>query len=370
MPATSAGWTPRTAARWTVELRTRLDDALGYSLSYDATAEGDWTATVGEAAWTADQGYSIAIQALDPRQATGSALDAAVAPIVERRAAVSSRYEVEVQTDTDLDAGDLFRDQTTQRSWSVVTGGAYTAGDMVTVEAVDTGPLALSEADPTTLAPITALLVPTDLVYTPGGTYQIGRDIESDSQLRRRWSVSLGRPRTGTAAGIRRTILRLVWVEAVSAVRTSAGHLLIYVVPGPVGDDQEEALAQAIYSCVGVDVVLGGSESLVIPGVDGQDVTISWTPGTTQAVDVGVTVTLATGIALEDVKAACLAAVRGVLDELEVGDALRRLAILQALPRPDTGVTGAVVLLDGLAADVVPPTSTTLLVEGDLTVTT
>lgn len=370
MPATAAGWTPRTAARWTVELRTRLDDSLGYSLSYDATAEGDWTATVGEAAWTADQGFSIAIQALDPRQATGSALDAAVAPIVERRAASSSRYDVEVQTATNLNAGDLFRDPTTERSWSVVTGGAYVNGDMITIEAVDAGPLALSEAAPTTLTPITALLVPTNLVYDTGGTYQIGRAIESDSQLRRRWSRELGRPRTGTAAGIRRTLLRLVWLDAVSAVRTSAGHISIYVVPAPVGTDQDEALAEAIYRCVGVDVVLGGTESLVIAGVDGQDVTIRWTPGTEQAVDVEVTVTLATGVSLEDVEDACLAAVQEVLDALEVGQALRRLAILQALPGPDAGVTGAVVLLDGLAADVVPPTSTTLLVEGVLEVVT
>ena len=206
MPATSAGWRAWSGAVWTARVRGVLDGRLGIALDYGATIDGDWTAAMGQVASEADEGVQIAVDSRDPARARGAALDAAVAPIVYRRQATNSRYTVTVDTATTLPTGALYRDPDAQ-TWVVVAGGTYGVGDEVVVEAQDAGVVALSQSAPTALVPISALVVPTDLTYTPGDDYTIGRDIETDSQLRRRWSLSLGRPRCPTGPGIRRTLL-------------------------------------------------------------------------------------------------------------------------------------------------------------------
>ena len=362
-------WQTRTAAYWTQQLRDLLDAQLSLSLDYDGTLEGDWTAAVGALAFTVDQGFQVAVDALNPLTATRDALDPAVSPVVFRKAAVKSRYTCTVNTSTTIPALALFRDADS-RSWRVVDGaGVVTAGDEVVVEAVDAGPVALSQGSPSTLTPITALVTPTDLTYTPGDTYRVGHLAESDSILRRRWAVSLGRPRCPTFPGMRRTLLAVLWVEQVSIVRTAPGTLSISVYPAPVGADQETELGEAIYSCLGADTLTTGAESVTITGVDGRDFVVSWTNATTQAVDVDVTVVLATGVTLASITPAVEAAVEAVFQGLSVGGTLYRLALAQALPGPSSGVIGGAILLDGLAADVTPALVTTLLVPGTVTVT-
>jgi hypothetical protein len=58
---------------------------------------------------------------------------------------------------------------------------------------------------------------------------------------------------------------------------------------------QEDELGVAIYACVGASTSTIGAESVSITGVDGRAVTVRWTNPTTQAVDLDVTVVLATG---------------------------------------------------------------------------
>ena len=106
------GWTVRTAAEWADQIRTGLDAVLGYSVDYDGTLEGDWTATVGAVAFGSDQGMQIALDERSPLTATGSALDAAVAPIVYRKAAVSSRYTVTAVAVGSVAAEAIYRDTT------------------------------------------------------------------------------------------------------------------------------------------------------------------------------------------------------------------------------------------------------------------
>jgi hypothetical protein len=361
-------WTVRTAAYWADLSRAGIDAALGYSVDYDGTLEGDWTATIGAVAFDSDQGMQIALDERSPLTATGSALDAAVAPVVYRKAAVSSRYTVTAVSAGSVAAEAIYRD-TNSRSWRVVTGfGVVGVGDELVVEAVDTGPLALSQSAPTTLSPVTASTAPTSLLYTPGDAFQIGRDVEADSLLRRRWTVSLGRPLCPTPAGIRRTLLALTWVTAVSATRTSPGTLAIRVAPTPVGADQELELAEAIYACVGASALTTGGDSTVVTGVDGFPATVYWTGATTQTVDVAITLVLATGVTLASVSAAVEQAALAQFDLLNTGSTLYQLAIVQALPGPSSGVIRGTLLLDGVNADVTPATSTALLVPGTVTV--
>jgi hypothetical protein len=368
MPATDAGWRAWSGAEWTERVRGVLDGRLGIDLDYGATIDGDWTAAVGQVASEADEGMQIAVDSRDPARARGAALDAAVAPIVYRRQATSSRYTVTVDTATTLPTGALYRDPDAQ-TWVVVAGGTFGVGDEVVVEAQDAGVIALSQSAPTTLVPISALVVPTDLTYTPGDDYTIGRDIETDSQLRRRWSLSLGRPRCPTGPGIRRTLLAVEWVIATSAIRTAPGVLAIYVAPTPVGTDRQDEIAAAIYSCVGASTYTDGSTAITTTGADGRPVVIRYTGATTQAVTTVLQVVLATGVALDQVLDAIEDAIGGVYDALEVGDTLRRLEILGALASV-AGVVGfGVCTLDGGTADITPASSTTLLVLGTLTVT-
>jgi hypothetical protein len=359
-----------TAAVWTQQIRDKLDAALSLQLDYDGTLEGDWTAAVGELAWQCGQGLQIGVDGLNPLTASGSALDAAVAPVVARKPAIASRYTCTVVTATTLPDGALYRDAQA-RSWRVVEGyGAVGVGDEVVLAAVDTGPVALSQGSPSTLTPITALVTPTNLTYTPGDTYAVGRDVESDSILRRRWALSLGRPNCPTFAGIRRTVLGLLWVEQVAIARTAPGVLGIAVYPAPVGATQEDELGRAIYGCIGAQAQTVGAESVSITGVDGRAVVVRWTNPTTEAVDVDITVQLLTGTTLADVTSAVEQATLGVFGALSVGDTLYRLALAQALPGPASGIVGGVILLDGVAADVTPALVTTLLVPGTITVHT
>lgn len=357
-----------TSAVWTAALRGVLDGRLGYSLDYTDTLEGDWTAGVGEIAFVADQGVQIAIDELDPRTATGSALDRAVAPIVTRRPPVQSRYEVTVDDDATIPTGTSYRDED-GRTWrTILTGGIVLAGATLTIEAEDTGPVALSELAPTTLTPITGLARPSDLTYTPGGTYTLGRDEETDSQLRRRWSRSIGRPNGPTGPGIHRTLLAIDWVTAASAVRSGPGELTIYVVPAPVGTDQEEELGEAIYRCVAASDVLVGAESVTVEGADGQSVALNWTNGTTQAVTVAVVLALASGVTVAGVEAAVEEAIGAVFDGLDVGDTLYRLAVLTAIGQV-AGVVGCTLTLNGGAGDVAALLPTNLLIAGTVTIT-
>lgn len=367
MPATSAGWRVDTAAVWTANVRDLLDDRLGYVLDYGSTLEGDWTAAIGEAAWTSDQGVQIAIDGLDPRTATGAALDRAVAPVVSRRPATRSLYTVAVDDDATIPGGSLFRDSD-GRTWEVVEGGGIVlSGAELLIRAQDTGPVALSELAPSALVPITGLARPSDLTYTPAAEHTVGRDEETDAQLRRRWSRSIGRPNAPTGPGIHRTLLAIEWVTAASAVRTGPGVLAIYVVPAPVGTAQEEELAEAIYRCIGASDVTTGSESATIEGADGQDVTVSWTNGTTETVAVVVVLTLASGVAVAAVEGAVEAAIESAFDALDVGGTLYRLAVLTAIGQV-AGVTGCTLTLAGTGGNVVPTLATNLLVPGTVTI--
>lgn len=370
MPATDAGWRAWSGAEWTEDIRATLDARIGLALDYGATIEGDWTAAIGQVAADADDAFSLAVDARDPARATGAALDAAVAPIVYRRPATASRYTVEAAGSGTVPDGTLYQDDDGQ-IWEVVDGGgAVILGSVLVVEAQETGVVTLSQAAPSTLVPLSALALPADLVYTPGDSYDVGEAEETDSALRRRWSLSLGRPRCPTGPGIRRTLLSLTWVTAVSAVRTGPGTLAIYVVPEPVGSDRIAALGDAIDACIGAATATTGTDSVTVTGADGYPVTVYYTPGTTQAVAVVLTVVLASGVALASVEDAIADVIGGVFAVLEVGDILRRLEVLGALASVDGVVGFGACTLDGGTSDVTPATSTTLLTLGTLTVTT
>lgn len=368
MPLIANGsWVADSGATWTQTVRDQLDTLLGLSLDYDGTLDGDWTAAIGQIAATSDEGLQVGIDSLDPRTARGSALDRAVAPIVTRRPATQSRYTVDADQAGTIPAGAIFQEPNGVQ-WSAVATTVVVPGTDIVIEAVDGGPIALDSVSPTTLQAVTAIPGITTITHTPGSTFTIGRALESDSALLARWSLSLGQPNAPTGPGIRRSLLALEWMLAVSLERPNPGELRITIVPAPVGIDQETELGNAIYEAAGAGILTVGGSSITIEGADGYDVTVYWDVGVSQIVAVDVTLVLDSGVGLADVSQAVEDAIEAEFAALAVGETLYLLRVLGAI---DTvaGVVGATVLLDGVAADKVPSASTNLLISGTYTIT-
>jgi hypothetical protein len=369
MPLTSAGWVADSAAVWTQTVRDQLDTLLGRSLDYDNTLDGDWTAMVGQVAGTADQGYQIAVDALNPRTATGSALDRVVSPVVTRRPATKSRYTVDADQAGTIPAGAVFQ-EADGTQWEVVDTVVALVGSDVILDAVVAGPTALDPATPTVLQAVTAIPGITSVTYTPAGgnAFLVGVAIETDAALLARWSNSQGSPNAPTGPGIRRSILALSWVTAVSLSQPNPGELTVTVVPAPVGADQIDALANAIYEAAGAGILTVGTVTTTIDGADGFKVAVYWAVGATETVAVGIILTVDPTTTLAAVSGAVQATVEGTFAALSVGDTLRILSVMGAIDTVD-GVNGATVLLDGVALDKVPAASTNLLVSGTYTIT-
>ena len=367
MPATPQGWVVRSAADWAVIIRDLLDVAIGFPLDYDGTIEGDWTATIAEILFRVDQGVQLRVDAWDPRTATGGALDAAVAPL-RRLPAVKSRYTVDIDTDVLITAGAQFRDPAGQTWVAIAThpvGGSLSG---YVVEALDVGVIAMSQGAPSELRSISALPAPATLTYTPGDDYSVGRESESDSALRRRWTAGLARPLSPTAAGMYRTIRAIPWIEALSIQGVGPGSVGISIAPEPVGTDRIAEVAAAIASCVGAGTVTTGTESATTDGPDGYPITVRWSVADTQTVAVVVVTARATGVALDAIEAAVEDAVRSAFDPLVRGVPLRRLQVLTLLGSV-AGMTGCTLTLAGSgSADVLPASSSKLLVPGTITI--
>lgn len=371
MPLTDAGWRAATAGEWIQRVRDTLDATRGYSGDYAPdTADGQWTSAAGLVIADVDAGVQLAVDALDPRRARRSALDAAAAPRVTRLPAVASRYTVRAGAAGTVTAGDVYRGGGDDglEEWRVVTTAAVSVGSLVVVEAVEAGVVVLSGT--VTLRAVTAPAGVTTLTYDPsdGDAFAVGRAVESDAQLRARWAASPATVGSPTGPGMQLTIRSLPWVVAVGVSRPAAGSLLVTVVPAPVGADQEEQLARAIYACSSAGAAYTGTDgSLVIAGADGQPVTVSWDVGATQAVTVALTLTLAPSVSLASVEDVVAEAVEAVFVGLAPGETLRLVDVLCAAAEVD-GVVDVSATLNGSAANVTPAQPVDVLVPGTVTV--
>ena len=289
------------------------------------TIEGALLTVVSTAAAQVEQTAQIARDDTGTATATGDALTSiAAGQFVVRREATRSRYTVRaVDGPATLNGGELVRGggPTGDARWSIVTTGAVSPGDAIVLEAVDPGVLALGGA--TDFDVVTTVPGLTGLEWDPGTDPpgQVGRDRETDAQLRSR--LALG------GVGLRATVRGLSWVVASTALTTGPGTLAITVAPAPVGADQTAQLVDAIGPFV-LGVVTSGPESGTYTGPDGSTETVRWTVGATVTVNVALTVTLASGFTAASVLAGVTTAVDGYIAGLEIGDDVIRQRVIAA----------------------------------------
>lgn len=359
-------WTITPAGTWTTDIRASLDAALDTSLDYVDTTPGAWTSIAGDALWRADQGMAAALASMlldtAPRQGVvARAYDAGITP----RAATSSVYSVVVVGDGTLPEGSQVRGggDDGMAVWEVIEGfGTVANGDAVVISALVPGPTTIT--NPTTLTFLTPLPGLTALTYS-GGDEQIGRPEQSTTELRiavRRAHNRAG----GSVTGLRSAVIALPWVVAAS-VEGAEGIVLVTVAPAPVGDTQEQELGNAIYQWLPAGASTQGTGISVV-GADGRDVTVRYEAGVTQAVNVVLTLTTdgtVTDAATEEAAEATIAAIFAALSQGETLYYYRALAAFATI----SGVTAAVLTLNGSTGNITPTSSADILVSGAVTVT-
>lgn len=313
------------------------------------TVENAFLVVFSTGAAALEQGFQVAKDDVNAATATGDALTSiAAGQGVYRRAATQSRYETRaVDGPATLSGGELARGggPAGDAAWTIITTGVVNAGDTVIVEAVTPGAVAFGGA--VTLTMVTTVPGLTELEWDPGTdpAGQVGRDRETDAQLRAR--LALG------GSGLRQDVRALDWVTAATAVTTGAGTLLVTVAPAPVGTDQTQELVDTIGPYV-LGIVTQGAESANYTAPDGTVTVIAWDEGTTDPIAATLTVTRASGVSLASVSDAVAAAVDGYFATLEIGEVVIRQRVIAAALTVDGVIDVTACTLDGVAGNYTP----------------
>lgn len=346
-------WTVTPSGTYLGEIRDDIEAELSTTVDWTGTVDGAWTIGAAELAFRVDQSGALLLSTmlLDTAPAsvvTARALDA----LLEPRAATRSRYIVEANGSGELVTGSTVQagGPLGRSQWVVVDDTAtVVTGDKVTIEAVDTGIITLTS--PLTLTLVAPVVGLSELTYdsADGDAFQVGRVAETRSQLIVR--IRAERGGAGSEPELRNAILELDWVVATN-IYASGGVLAVTVAPAPVGTDQTAELANAIYAN-SLGVTYSGAVSTTITDVNGDDLTINYTVGTTEDVAVVIVLTLDGTVSASDAIDSATSAVGAIFTGLSNGDAVYRLAVLASLSLP--GVTGASLTMNGGTADSITP---------------
>lgn len=362
--------TVTSAGEWRAGIRADLDVLAGTAIDYSGI-DGPYTTIAAELAFEVQQGFALAVSGLflatAPRPVVvARLLDAGLTPLD----ATSSRYTAYVVGSGFIPGSTIWQGggSNGRAQWRTVTDEtilSVTDGDPLVIEAVETGPVQLTGV--VSINPVTPVLGPTGLAFdaSDGDPYQLGRDAETVARMR----VRASRPQQGGGSygGIRSRLLEIPWVVAAD-VRGGAGLIDVTVAPGPVGADQELEIGQALYDVHAGGITIRGA--LAVPAVDvqGRDITVGITVGTTQAVAVGITVDPLPGAAEADITSAVQAAVAEAFARLATGQTIYRLDVFRALASVE-GVVNAALLLDGTTTQsITPATAADVLVPSPITV--
>lgn len=364
MPITEAGISVTPATDRIQAIRDDLDAqlaALGLpALNYDGTLEDAITSVVGVIQFDVESGQPIILDATDPNTATGANLDRLAAQFgVQRRAATATRQTFRATASSAITYPAGYTVQFTDasnvvRTFATVEATAVTTDTPTVFECVNTGPIAIDSMQTgTSVRPYPGLV---SVTFNPGDgdPISLGRNRESDTQLRVRLRATRGAAAGPTEPGIRAGLLAIPWVSAVSLAGLGPALVSVTVVPGPQGADQILTLGEAIGRLIGFGIVTDGTDSVVITYADRSTETISWNVGSTLAVEVVASVALATGVTLDSILPALLASIAGEFAALNVGDPLRYGRVFCAL-MDVAGVVGVTALyLNEGTADIVP----------------
>ena len=368
------GWTPTSAGDVIAEIRAEWDAAAGMPLDYSpGTWEAGASVAFGVMSSRVEADAAVILDALSPETASGGNLNRIGAfRGIPRRAATYSRYIfyptiLAGYPSVTIPAGTQVRDEDRQ-VWSVVTDTTVTsASDPIAVEAVESGPVAISTAQ--TLQTVTPVAGLSAMTYDPGDgdAYTLGRTAETDAEYRVRLRRALSLAGGASVPGVRTALLALPWVQAVDCTRSGPGRVAVFVIPEPVGADQEAELADALVATVAAGILTTGSESATVTLPGGATDTVYWTAGADVAAAISYTLTMATGTTVASVTAAVQNAAEGVVAALGRGQRLSILQLLSAVA-PIAGINGAAVTINGTAADLVPTSTQIVVLSGSVVV--
>jgi uncharacterized phage protein gp47/JayE len=249
--------------------------------------------------------------------------------------------------------------------WEVLADATIAAGTAtVQVQCTEAGAIAA------TIGEIDAIVTPISgwSTVTNAADATSGDDRETDAALRKRRQQSLQIAGSANLASIRANVLDVDGVQAcvviendtpvtatVEGISLPGSSVCVITYPGSgLTDDQRTAVIEAIYDRIAGGIRAYGTDAVAtVTGLDGYAKTVAFNYATTLAVTVAITVALDTGLVVGDVDGEIISLVEDYLLTLGVGDAVRLLSI-SALIATVEGVTGAAILLNGVAADVTP----------------
>ncbi len=365
-------YTPKRADQILDELRADIVDRAGFEIDFSQDeALGLLTAAIASVLADQDGRLGILAANTDPETAVDDGLDnLARITGVERKAATRSRYTVRaVSSDTTriLAAGSILEGGGTDdlQRWSVVADTSITTAEtQVVIEAADAGPITLPSSGTTDLRKVTpAPNITVNYDPTDGDSFTIGNARQTDGELRVARRSRLASPASASEPGILSAVFAAgSWVEAVAVTESTSG-ITVRIVPEPVGNDRKIAVASAIFKAKAFGVATLGTVSVTVTNPDGVTThTVRYSVGTTQAVAVAVAgLSVATGFAVDDVKAEITSSIRDLFSNLTVGDPVYFVKASAAFGRVP-GVIGGSLTLDGGASDVSPSVGTTLLI--------
>lgn len=378
---TATGWRRPTVGEIVEELRADIDAALvaaGFDpQEYDDTLLGAIVEALSVFSARRDSQSQAAYLAGFPMYAVGRQLDDLGGLARPRRPGTRTRATFTASARTGLTA-------VVQAGRAVELNGARwvaaetttvtDSGDPVVYEAADIGPVQPGAAGTAELVDFVASL--DDVVWSglSADIIQSGRDAETDAAYRTRLLRPLGGA-ADTGPGLRdRMLARLTWLSAAGVLAgpddgLASGEWEVTLTPAPATTDQTQALADLLARAISGADFYSGAVTGTGTYPDGTPRTVRWTVGTEQAVNIVVTVVLASGVVLSSVSDEVEDAVRAYFAGLGTGGVARILGLLAAVAAVD-GVTGATVTLNGGGSDVAPSTAADLLVPGTLTVTT
>ena len=395
MPLTSTGFVVEPLADILARVRSQLQTETGRTIDYDGTPEGGETAVVALQVRELQQGQQAVWDGSSWSTAVGGQLDVlgerynVARDPATRTTAYFTVVPSASSTDTVLPAGTLAQEVggngTLWRVRTTVTvNDATPSTQAVQFEANTPGPVTIPK--PSDLRFVRSVAgFETEFTY-PGSAADpvVGQERETDAAYRARGSRVVAVPNQGGYAGLRRRVLDLDWVTAVSFARPASGELAVTVVPTPsdVGSwdpldptaAPDTAQLAAILGDLPPWITLNATDNSITyrRPETGEDITVEWDDGTTANCGFALDVTYDAGAdttAITGALDAAFTALLGALDagqSIDVGDIIAAASTIDAVRFVTVNGGGLLTVTGSGSASVtggrvVPGSTTTIL---------
>lgn len=345
MGLTDKGYQRRTYADILAEKERRAKELLGEDIdTSDQSVLGKYLRINAYDQAQVEEEIEQVYYARFPNTATGQSLDRLmVFAGISRNPAAAAEYRVKVTGTAEhvIPAGFLFATDTEITYWTVQD---YTIGDDGTVLADVCCSVSGTIGNLKSPAAINRIVNPDVGIDAVEGVELItaGIDVESDTELRKRFVAAVNGAGSCNETAIRASILRVPTVQYAAVISNNTGevdaegrppHSFECYVLG--GDDYEQDIAQAIFDKRPIGIQTVGEKAVTITDITGMERTVKYSPA--QKVHVTVRVVINTTPAFASDGAELVkAAVADCINNLGIGNSL----VLSTIYGHIYGVTG------------------------------